>query len=88
MEQTVLILNPEEPTVRVCVDIMIVDDFVVERTEELILHLTSDDDGVSILTPRAIVLIKDDDCKFSPFFRYCHICDLIFCQLSTLLTFG
>ena len=87
MEQMALTLYPKEPAFRVCVNIVIVDDLKVEKTEQFILELTSDDEDISILIPKAIVLIEDDDCKFSHIFQSCYICNLLFCHSSTLLTF-
>ena len=44
---------------RRCVDILIVNDDIVEKSEEIILTLSSNDTSVSIISPDTVITIED-----------------------------
>ena len=62
---------------RSCVNIQIVDDLIVEGTEQFELTLQSVSAGVSFERQSTVVVIEDNDCKF--FIRWCYFCYRILC---------
>jgi hypothetical protein len=73
-----LTLYPNET--RSCVDIVITDDQIVEETEHFELTLRSD--VVSFMRQSTVVVIEDNDCKYSHFIHTCYVCYIILCTIA------